>query len=77
MLRRCDSISFQERQLNAKRRRLNPTREDIISKLSEILRDSILEHLSIFDAVRTIVLSKTWRYVWKIHQHEILDQCFR
>ncbi|KVI00483.1 hypothetical protein Ccrd_021248, partial [Cynara cardunculus var. scolymus] len=59
-----------------KKRFLSCVEEDRISNLPEHLIDSILERLSVQDAVRTSVLSKRWRYRWTTMTSLVLDEQF-
>ncbi|KAF8407747.1 hypothetical protein HHK36_006882 [Tetracentron sinense] len=52
--------------------RLNPGL-DIISNLPEHVIETILVHLPIRDAVRTSVLSHTWRYKWATTPELVFD----
>ncbi|KVI00484.1 F-box domain, cyclin-like protein [Cynara cardunculus var. scolymus] len=59
-----------------KDRNLSCVEEDRISNLPEHLIGSILERLTVQDAVRTSVLSKRWRYRWTTMTSLVLDEQF-
>ncbi|CAH9103648.1 unnamed protein product [Cuscuta europaea] len=48
--------------------------QDIISNLPQSLRETILIHLPLRDAVRTSVLSSKWRYTWTKVPHLCFDE---
>jgi hypothetical protein len=50
--------------------------KDIISELPTNLIESILERLSINEAVRTSILSKKWRYIWTSLPNLVLNKAF-
>ncbi|XP_071718624.1 F-box/FBD/LRR-repeat protein At1g13570-like [Rutidosis leptorrhynchoides] len=56
--------------------RYNNTEVDKISCLPENLIDLIFEKLPVEDAVRTHVLSKSWRYKWTKMSSVVLDKHF-
>ncbi|XP_071718627.1 F-box protein At1g80960-like [Rutidosis leptorrhynchoides] len=56
--------------------RYNNTEVDKISCLPENLIDLIFEKLPVQDAVRTHVLSKSWRYKWTKMSSVVLDKHF-
>ncbi|XP_024984156.1 F-box/FBD/LRR-repeat protein At1g13570-like [Cynara cardunculus var. scolymus] len=62
--------------MKMKDRNLSCVEEDRISNLPEHLIGSILERLTVQDAVRTSVLSKRWRYRWTTMTSLVLDEQF-
>ncbi|KAJ9558819.1 hypothetical protein OSB04_013433 [Centaurea solstitialis] len=61
---------------NHKTSLLTCAENDIISNLPEHLIGSILERLPIDDAVRTSILSKSWRYRWTTMTMLLFDEQF-
>ncbi|XP_071717759.1 F-box/FBD/LRR-repeat protein At1g13570-like [Rutidosis leptorrhynchoides] len=61
---------------NNKRRFVTSSEVDRITNLPEHLIYSILERLPVQDAVRTHVLSKSWRYKWTLMSSLVLDKNF-
>ncbi|XP_055809504.1 F-box/FBD/LRR-repeat protein At1g13570-like [Solanum dulcamara] len=57
---------------NEKKQCLRPP--DVLSNLDNNLIDNILTRLPLRDAVRTSILAKYWRYVWRRLPHLKLDQ---
>nr|GEV69124.1 hypothetical protein [Tanacetum cinerariifolium] len=50
--------------------------EDVISRMPDIVMNNILDRLPTQEAVRTAVLSKDWRYKWKILSQLVFDEKF-
>lgn len=50
--------------------------EDVISSMPDIVINKILDRLPIQEAVRTCILSKDWRYKWKILSQLVFDKEF-
>ena len=61
-----------------KTRRLNcgTAAVDRLSNLPRSLIELILERLPVHDVARMSILSKTWRDVWVMHPHLVLDELF-
>ncbi|KAL1814961.1 hypothetical protein ACET3Z_017535 [Daucus carota] len=61
-----------------KTRRLNcgTAAVDRLSNLPRSLIELILKHLPVHDVARMSILSKTWRDVWVMHPHLVLDELF-
>ncbi|XP_017248843.1 FBD-associated F-box protein At4g13985-like isoform X2 [Daucus carota subsp. sativus] len=49
---------------------------DRLGNLPRSLIELILKHLPVHDVARMSILSKTWRDVWVMHPHLVLDELF-